>query len=149
MPSIEDSLVKDEKIKYKTQEHWIIFVTPVILFVIGFVCYFYEYYLHTVALLLYFAGLFFAINSLITYVFSEFAVTNQRVFIKRGMLSQTVMGIMLSKIESIQVRQSIPGRLFNYGDIDIIGTGSTDDHISQVRSPYEFRKAVMEAMGNS
>lgn len=146
MPSIEDSLLKDEKINYTSQVHWIVFAMPALFYFLGAAFYFSPAYLQPLAMLLFFAAISLSLMSLVTYLFSEFAVTDQRVFIKRGMLTQTVMGIMLSKIESIQVRQSIPGRLFNYGDIDIIGTGSTDDHISQIRSPYQFRKAVMEAM---
>ena len=145
MPSLEESLLPNETLFYKSQVHYVVFAFPVLLFIISIAC-FQVYYLKSMALLFFVIGIGLTLISLVTYAFSEFAVTNKRVLIKRGLLTQTVTGLMLEKIESIQVKQDIPARILNYGDIDIIGTGSSDDHISQIQAPYEFRNAVLKAM---
>lgn len=149
MPTIEEGLLKGEKIIYKTGVHWIVFTLPASIFILGIIFYELQFYLRNIAVLLFVIALVLGWMSFSIYFFSEFAVTNQRVLVKRGMLTQTIMEITFNKIESIQVKQDITGRLFGYGDIDIVGVGSTDDHITQITMPYEFRKAVLEVMGSS
>ena len=48
----------------------------------------------------------------------------------------------LDKIESVDVNQSILGRLMNYGDITIQGVGEGTQTISTIASPLAFRNAI-------
>ena len=48
----------------------------------------------------------------------------------------------LDKVESVDVHQSILGRLMNYGDIPIQGVGEGTQTISTVASPLAFRNAI-------
>ncbi len=48
----------------------------------------------------------------------------------------------LAKIENIQVDQSLFGRLFAYGKITVVGTGSTREVFKYVADALEFRRAV-------
>lgn len=75
---------------------------------------------------------------------SEFAVTNKRVLIKSGVLSQRMLEVMLSKVESVEVRQSLFGRLSNYGTLIIGGTGTTREPFQYIENPLEFRKHVQQ-----
>ena len=50
----------------------------------------------------------------------------------------------LSKIERVNVDQSIMGRILNYGSITIIGTGGTKEVFNDIASPMKFRKAFQE-----
>jgi uncharacterized membrane protein YdbT with pleckstrin-like domain len=52
----------------------------------------------------------------------------------------------LEKIESVRVGQSLIGRMLNYGDIVVTGTGSTFDPIRNIASPLAFRTALNQAM---
>ena len=49
----------------------------------------------------------------------------------------------LSKIENIEVNQSIIGRIFGYGIITIVGTGGTHEPFKNVSQPLDFRKSVL------
>lgn len=147
MSAVENHLLSNETIQYKSRVHSIVFILPLIFFIIAVACYMGPFYLHTMAFLFFVIGISLFIMSLITYNFSEFAVTSKRVLIKRGLLTETVTELMLEKIETVQVRQDIFGRIFNYGDVDIIGIGSSNDRLLQIESPYEFRNAVLKAMG--
>jgi hypothetical protein len=51
----------------------------------------------------------------------------------------------LIKAESIQINQSLLGRLCNYGSLQINGTGTAHTPITGIRSPLEFRRQFMEA----
>lgn len=78
----------------------------------------------------------------ILYSTSEFAVTNKRVVIKVGWLSRRTVETMLSKVEGINVEQSLLGRLLGYGSIVITGTGGTQEPFRNIGNPFEFRRQV-------
>ena len=48
----------------------------------------------------------------------------------------------MDKIESVDVDQSIMGRLFNYGTLTVHGTGTGIEPLYQIDSPIEFRNSV-------
>lgn len=75
----------------------------------------------------------------------EFVITSKRIIIKKGWLSIWTLEMSLRKIETVNVEQSILGRIFGYGSLTVIGTGGTKEEFSCIRKPIEFRKAFMEA----
>ena len=56
---------------------------------------------------------------------TEIDVTNRRVVYKRGFIKRHTVEMNMDKVESVDVDQSIMGRLLNYGDITIHGTGES------------------------
>lgn len=74
----------------------------------------------------------------------EFAVTNRRVIVKTGLISRKTLEMNLSKIESVNVDQSIFGRLLGYGTITIIGTGGIRESFPNISEPILFRKKFQE-----
>lgn len=76
---------------------------------------------------------------------SEFAVTNRRVLIKTGLVRRRTLELNLSKVESVEVEQTVAGRMLGYGQIEVIGTGGTREAFDRVSNPLAFRKAVHEA----
>jgi PhnB protein len=67
-------------------------------------------------------------------------VTDRRVICKEGFMAQRMLEIRLDKIESIEVRQSMLGRMFNYGNIVIQGY----EHIGYVDAPIDMRDQIVE-----
>lgn len=90
-------------------------------------------------------GLVLLLVAYIKYKTTELAVTNKRVIAKVGFISRETIELNLSKTESIQINQSLLGRIFNYGSLSINGTGSSHAPISGIREPLEFRRQFMEA----
>ena len=76
---------------------------------------------------------------------TELAVTNKRVVAKFGFISRDTIEINLARIESVQVSQSVMGRLLGYGTIVFSGAGTPQATIPSIASPLEFRKAVVGA----
>ena len=66
--------------------------------------------------------------------------------IKVGWIKRSSLELLLDKVEGVLVDQSIPGRIFNYGIITIIGTGGTKDSFPYIPNPLLFRKNVEEAV---
>jgi len=73
---------------------------------------------------------------------TEFAVTDHRVIVKRGIFSLHTIEIALDKIESVDVDQTLLGRMLGYGTVTIRGVGSSWDPIPQIADPIAFRNAI-------
>src|SRR5688500_12141226 len=76
---------------------------------------------------------------------SEFAVTSVRLIFKVGLVARYATELLLSKVESISVTQSLVGRLANYGDLKVTGTGAVWEVFKRVYDPAGFRNAVQQA----
>jgi uncharacterized membrane protein YdbT with pleckstrin-like domain len=75
----------------------------------------------------------------------EVAVTDRRVIYKSGLINRHTVEMNMDKIESVDVDQHLLGRLLNYGDITIHGTGDGKELIREVDHPLEFRSHVTAA----
>ena len=69
-------------------------------------------------------------------------VTNLRVVHKTGFIKRRSFEMSLDKVESVDVNQSILGRILNYGDVTILGVGEGKETISTIASPLEFRNYI-------
>ncbi|MDB5272564.1 MAG: hypothetical protein JWO58_931 [Chitinophagaceae bacterium] len=119
MGYVEKNLIADEHVLYKTSYHWIIFFS-----------------LKSILSLF--------IIPILKRATDQFAVTNKRIIIKTGMVSRKIVELNISKLESVNVKQSIIGRLFGYGAIEFTGTGGTKETFVNIAHPTEFKKKVQE-----
>ena len=85
----------------------------------------------------------------IKYKTTELAITNKRVIAKFGFISRRTIEININKVESIQVDQTLLGRIFNYGTLLISGAGNPQAPIPGISQPILFRKAFVEAQEDS
>ena len=73
---------------------------------------------------------------------TELAVTDRRVIFKRGLIRRHTVEMNMDKVESVDVDQSILGRIFNYGDVLIRGVGVGIEPLKMVDQPLTFRSHV-------
>jgi uncharacterized membrane protein YdbT with pleckstrin-like domain len=73
---------------------------------------------------------------------TEMAVTSLRVILKCGLIRRDAIEIDASKVESVDVRQSVLGRLLNYGTVTVRGTGGNLNPLARVAEPLPLRRAV-------
>ena len=76
---------------------------------------------------------------------TELAVTNKRVIAKFGFIKRRTIEINVARIESVQVEQSVTGRVLDYGTVVFSGAGTPQATIAHLADPLAFRKAVVEA----
>ena len=92
-------------------------------------------------------GLVFALISFVRARFARFtteiAVTDRRVILKRGFIRRQTIEMNMSKVESVDVNQSILGRMLDYGDILVRGTGAGLEPLNMIAHPLAFRNAVI------
>ncbi len=73
---------------------------------------------------------------------TEIAVTDRRVILKRGLIRRHTVEMNMQKVESVDVDQTLIGRLFDYGSVTIRGTGSTFERLRLIDSPLKLRTMV-------
>lgn len=74
---------------------------------------------------------------------TEIVVTDRRVIFKRGILSRHTVEMNTSKIETVNVEQSVMGRLFGYGTLMIHGTGVDIEPLQRIDQPLALRNAIV------
>jgi len=75
-------------------------------------------------------------------VTTELAVTDRRVIYKSGLLARHTLEMNRSKVESVDVDQSILGRLVGFGTIIVRGTGGSLEPIRMISDPLTFRSHI-------
>jgi uncharacterized membrane protein YdbT with pleckstrin-like domain len=74
---------------------------------------------------------------------TEIAVTDKRVIFKRGFVNRHTIEVNMDKVASVDVDQSILGRMFNFGTVTVQGTGLTFEPLRRVDSPLALRNAII------
>ena len=74
---------------------------------------------------------------------TELAVTNLRVVYKRGLITRHTAEMNMDKVESVDVDQSILGRILGYGTIHVNGTGQGIEHLHRIAAPLAIRNAII------
>ena len=70
-------------------------------------------------------------------------ITDRAVGFKTGIFSKDVTEMSLSKIETIEIHQSIIGRMFGYGTLRFRGTGASNDFTPYIKDPNGFKNMVI------
>ena len=133
---VERNLLPGERVIYKANIHWFIFFPSVFLLSIGIVLFTTRHM--SIASSIIGMAIFIFITTAIAKISTEFAVTSKRVIVKKGLISRTTIELNHNKVESINVHQSILGRIFGFGTLVVNGTGGGKTTILSVDSPLEF-----------
>lgn len=72
----------------------------------------------------------------------EQGVTNRRVVRKTGILSRETAELRLASIETIDLHQSVTGRMLGYGDVVLTGRGESSMIFSRLAAPLDAKRAI-------
>ena len=76
-----------------------------------------------------------------------YAVTNQRVYIRRGIINISEKDIPLAKINDAQISQNLSQRFFGAGDVVIqVGNDESRICIENVNYPRQFRDTIISSI---
>ena len=73
---------------------------------------------------------------------TEIAVTNRRVIYKKGLIRRQTSEMNMDKVESVKIDQSILGRMLDYGNVTVLGTGEGFETLRTIASPIELRNSI-------
>ena len=148
---IDDILQPGEKVLYSTNAHWIFYWPAILAWVAAIVFLVISRTVDTGTPALFCLAVaavsaVIALYKMMTAWFhrwtTETDVTNLRVVHKTGFIKRRTFEMSLDKVESVDVNQSILGRILNYGNVTILGVGEGKETISTIASPLEFRNFI-------
>lgn len=76
--------------------------------------------------------------------FTEYSVTSAGSLVKRGIIRRRVGRLLKVKVESVNLQQSVLGRILGYGDVVITGTGGDVLTFRMVQNPIEFMNTIQQ-----
>jgi uncharacterized membrane protein YdbT with pleckstrin-like domain len=164
MSYVEKHLIDGETIIYETRLHWIVLLAPGLLgllfaltgvgmFVLSSRAAADQNVSHETLMGLgaafFVVALIFVARGVLVRNATEMTVTNKRVFVKVGLAARRTVELLLSRVESIGVEESMMGRMLGYGTVIIHGTGGTPEVFNMIAHPLEFRTQVQQQIEKS
>jgi PH (Pleckstrin Homology) domain-containing protein/putative oligomerization/nucleic acid binding protein len=99
-----------------------------------------------VVLVLVIGGLLYALWQALRWRNEEYVVTSRRVLRLEGVVNKRVIDSSLEKINDAVLTQSIFGRMFGFGDLEILTASETGISILRMlRQPDDFKRAMLDA----
>jgi len=148
---IDEILQPGEKVLYSTNAHWMFYlpalaawIVAVILFALSRATIVEGVILLCLAssAVVALVALYWTARAWFHQWMTETDVTDRRVVHKTGFIKRRTFEMALDKIESVDVNQSILGRILDYGDVTIMGVGEGRESIKTIASPLAFRNAI-------
>jgi uncharacterized membrane protein YdbT with pleckstrin-like domain len=148
---IDDILQPGEKVLYSTNAHWVFYLPAIGAWIAALVLLILSrtttiegliLLCLSAAVVVALAALYWTARAWFHRWTTETDVTNMRVVHKTGFIKRRTFEMALDKVESVDVNQSILGRLLNYGDVTIMGVGEGRETISSIASPLAFRNHI-------
>jgi len=148
---VDEILQPGEKVLYSTNAHWVFFLPAIALWILaGALLVASVMFPAGPAVLVFWslaaiaglAALYKTVTAWFQRWTTETDVTNLRVVHKTGFIRRRTFEMSLDKVESVDVNQSILGRIMNYGDVTIMGVGEGRETIRTIASPLAFRNSI-------
>ena len=150
-----NSLLGDnERIMLVTRQHWFLLVSAILLEVILTIVVVAGVTIATATvgplaaigyvLLIYTVGR--GLYDYFTWRNVQYIVTNRRVVHLKGVMNKEVTDTSLEKVNDVKMEQSFFGRLFDYGDLEILTASETGiDRFRRIGAPIRFKTAMLNA----
>lgn len=139
----------EPNIVYFTRLHWIIFLAPITSLLMVLALHIYLPQLSSLCLIFEAFSLLWIGMTWVTYYFSSITIKRKQVILRTGIVVRQTVDIPLTKIETIDIRQSILGSIFRYGALVITGTGGTRHYINYLSKPLTCRRYIEQMMNES
>lgn len=146
---VERVLQPGEQVRHLATIHWIIYLPGLVILVLSLVVLIagnaypvsapvweiLSAILAAIALIVIFRAWFYR-------WITEIAVTDRRVIYKTGFIRRETNEMHMDKVESVRVEQSILGRILDYGDVKVLGTGEGFETIRTIAAPLDLRNHI-------
>ncbi len=147
MKYVEEVLQPGETVLFASTIHWLIYAPAIVLLIAAIITAFWagsgsEFVWRSISLLCLAAALLSAARAWFKRWTTEIAVTDRRIIYKRGFIRRHTIEMNMDKVESVDVNQSLLGRILGYGDVLVRGTGVGFEPLQMIESPIELRNAV-------
>lgn len=149
MSYLKHVLQPDEQVRYVTSIHWIVYLPGALALVLAAIAGITSFGSQTLSALWQVLGaMLLVIAALLLFMAwfrrwtTEIAVTNRRIIYKRGFIQRHTAEMNMDKVASVDVKQSILGRIFDYGSVTVQAAGMNLEELPLIESPLEFRNHI-------
>jgi uncharacterized membrane protein YdbT with pleckstrin-like domain len=136
----------EQSVVYVAKLHWILFLGPAVLACLALFMGIQFIQLKELALGFLIIACAWAIMNWVNYHFSSLTIEKKRVIFRTGVLVRKTTDIPFTKIETVDIRQSVFGSILRYGMLMITGTGGTRHFINFVAKPLTCRRHIEQLM---
>ncbi len=152
-----------ERILHREKQHWFVFVWGARLTILAIIIAIilawlrnsvgeegiegsFRTLLTLVTVVLFVAGLANLLWTVFRYMSQEYVITNRRVLQVAGVLNKESTDSSLEKINDARLRQSLFGRMFGFGDLDVMTAAEVGiEPFKMIKDPVEFKKQMLDA----
>lgn len=148
---IEEILQPGERLLYSTTIHWVIYLPGLVIWLLAIAAIVVGNLIQpglgrtamvVLALLLTAIGFISVLRAWFRRWTTEFDVTDRRIVHKTGFIERRTVEMNMDKVESVDVNQSIMGRLLDYGEVVVHGVGESWEPVRTIGSPLAFRNHI-------
>jgi len=147
---VERVLQPGENVRLVATLHWILYVPALLVLVCALVVWLYagsipggEMMWTILAGVLAAIGVIMLFRAWFDRWVTEIAVTDRRVIFKTGFIRRDTNEMQMDKVESVRVDQSILGRVLDYGDVTVLGTGKGEfTRLKTISAPLDLRNQI-------
>lgn len=158
---LDSMLSEREQIIFKARQHWFILVRNILLEIVTMAAIVVMIVLALsllpgggilitiVGLLILLLPLATMIRDILNFTNRQFVITNRRVMQISGIINKVVSDSSLEKVNDIKMVQSVMGRAFDFGDIEILTASELGVNLFRwIEHPIHFKTSLLTAKEN-
>lgn len=150
---IQSMLGENEEIVLVTRQHWFVLFSAILLeifvilvVIVGASIAAMTFPPATLAFVLVLLPLASMLHDILVWKNREYIVTNRRVIQFAGIFNKSVVDSSLEKVNDVKLTQSFFGRIFDYGDVEIMTASELGVNLfKRIGDPVEFKTAMLNA----
>lgn len=158
--SYADSLLSTgERVSHRARQHWFVLLwgarIPIAAIIAALLLLVlsgnvqdstFRTFLGILTAVLFIGGLAFLAWATLRYLNTEFVLTNRRVIQVEGVINKRATDSSLEKINDAVLTQSIFGRIFGFGDLDVLTAAEAGiERFRMLIDPIGFKRAMLDA----
>lgn len=155
-PYLKSLLGEDEKIILETRQHWFVLLRSMLveliifLIIIAVVSMIMFWLLHNTLVAIGYGlaiiPIVFLFWDVLVWANQKYVVTNWRVFQINGVINKNVIDSSLEKVNDVKLEQSFWGRIFDYGNVEILTASEQGINLfTRILAPIRFKTAMINA----
>ena len=150
---VKSMLGENERIVLVTRQHWFVLFSNILLEIIltlvliaAVLAAMTIYPLAVVGFILVLVPLGGMLRDILIWNNHEYLVTNRRVIQISGIFNKDVVDSSLEKVNDVKMNQSFFGRMFDYGDVEILTASEIGVNLfKRIGDPVKFKTAMLNA----
>jgi hypothetical protein len=158
MSYVDGLLSTGERVMHREKQHWFVviwgarfailavIIAVVLLIIRGSLSGPTQDALNAAAIVIFVGGLLLLFWVVLRYLNQEYILTNRRVIAVEGVLNKRVTDSSLEKINDAMLTQSIFGRIFGFGDLEVLTASEAGISLFRMLiNPMRFKRAMLDA----